>query len=97
LINYTPKAAQQVADLRQHYEDRQRLDALLAPGAAMNEAEQKIENNTAGLAAPRSYPTLTQPGRAWIKAGRYWVTYSTGASPVIVGVFYETANFPRRI
>jgi hypothetical protein len=50
----------------------------------------------AGLPAPQPYPQLARPGVAWIKAGRYWIAYTTAAAPVIVGVFYETANIPGR-
>jgi hypothetical protein len=31
-----------------------------------------------------------------IKAGRYWIAYEP-TTPVIVGVFYETANIPGRL
>jgi hypothetical protein len=34
---------------------------------------------------------------AWIKAGRYWVSCTTASPPVIVGVFFETANIPGRL
>ncbi len=34
-----------------------------------------VANPALGLAAPRPYPHLALPGRLWIKAGRYWVTY----------------------
>lgn len=97
MIAYTPRAARQVDDLRQHYEDRARREAILALAAALEEAERRIEANPgAGLAAPRPYPDLARPGRRWIKAGRYWIAYSPGLPPVIVGVFYETADIPRR-
>jgi hypothetical protein len=32
-----------------------------------------------------------------VLAGRYWVAYSMTKPPVIVAVFYDTANIPRRI
>ena len=93
----TPRAARQVDELRQHYEQRERIEALRAPAAALDEAERKIESNpAAGLAAPRSYPELAQSGHAWIKAGRYWVAYSTTAPRVSLGVFYDAANIPGR-
>ena len=64
----------------------------------MDEAEGKIERDpSAGLKAPRPYPRLGQRGRAWVKAGRYWFAYSTMEPPVIVGVFFETANIPGRL
>jgi plasmid stabilization system protein ParE len=98
LIAYTPRASRHVDDLIQHYEDRQRPEAINALLAAMDEAEAKIESNpAAGLRAPRPYQELRRAGRAWVKAGRYWFAYSTIQPPVIVGVFYETANIPDRL
>jgi hypothetical protein len=47
--------------------------------------------------APRSYPEIARPGRLWIKSGRYWIAYSPNNPPVIVGVFYDTADIPGRI
>jgi hypothetical protein len=32
-----------------------------------------------------------------VKAGRYWIAYSTKQPPVIVAVFYETADIPGRL
>jgi len=74
------------------------MEAIRALLAALDEAEQKIGSNpTAGLASPRPYPRLAQPGRAWVKAGRYWVAYNTAQPPMIVAVFYEAAAIPGRI
>jgi hypothetical protein len=50
-----------------------------------------------GLPAPRPYPGLARPGRAWIKSGRYWIAYRTRPRLLIVAVFYETADIPGRI
>jgi plasmid stabilization system protein ParE len=99
LIEYTPEALSQIDGLVRHYEeDRERTEAIRAFLAALDEAERKIElNPAAGLAAPRPYPRVARPGRAWVKAGRYWVAYSITRPPVIVGVFYETANIPDRL
>jgi plasmid stabilization system protein ParE len=98
LIGFTARAAQQFQNLREHYEDRERPEAVRGLIAAMQEAERRIESNPAGgLAAPRPYPRLARPGWAWVKAGRYWVAYSTTQPPVIVAVFYETADIPRRV
>jgi hypothetical protein len=47
--------------------------------------------------APRPYPELVQPGRLWLKAGRYWIAYRTHPTPAIVAVFFETANIPGRL
>ncbi len=98
MIAYTPRAIRQVGVLIQHYEERQRIAAICALRAALDQAERKIESNpAAGLAAPRPYPRLARPGTAWVKAGRYWVAYSTMQPPVIVAVFYETADIPARL
>jgi plasmid stabilization system protein ParE len=98
LIAYTARALPQIDDLIQHYEDRERIEALRALSAALDEAEAKIGGNpAAGLASPRPYPGLTRQGRAWIKVGRYWVAYDTTTPPVIVAVFYEAADIPNRL
>jgi hypothetical protein len=73
LIAYSPRAARQVDDLRQHYEDRDRFEAVTAMFAALAEVEDKIARGVVGLPAPRPYPWLARPGWAWLKAGRYWV------------------------
>jgi plasmid stabilization system protein ParE len=98
LIVYTPRATRQIAALVKHYEDRRRLGAIDALFAALDAGERQIENDPAsGLAAPRPYPLLARPGRAWIKAGRYWIAYRTRQSPAIVAIFYETADIPNRL
>lgn len=98
MIGYTREAAQQVDDLRTHYEGRNRLEALRNLAAALNEAESRIERDPgAGLPAPRPYPVLSCAGRAWMKAGRYWIAYSLTSPPVILGVFFDAADIPRRI
>jgi hypothetical protein len=83
LIGYTDEALEQVRALRHHYE-------ALARDAAIRALDR-------ALPAPRPYPQLARPGRAWIKSGRYWVAYRTGPAPVIVAVFFETVNIPGRL
>jgi plasmid stabilization system protein ParE len=98
LILFTPRAGRQVRELRQHYEDLGRPEASRALAAALESAWQTItKRREAGLAAPRPYPHLTRPGRAWVKAGRYWVAYNTTPPTMIVAVFYETADIPGRL
>ena len=98
MIEYTPRAIRQIGTPVQHYEDRHRPEAVRAFFAVLAAAEQRIESNpSAGLAAPRPYPQVARKGRAWVKAGRYWVVYSRAPPPVIVAVFYETADIPRRL
>jgi hypothetical protein len=97
LIGFTARAAWQFLELRQHYEAKGRIEAIRGLIDATREAGRKIEQNpTGGRPAPRPYPHLARPGRAWIKAGRYWISYSTTHPPVIDGVFYETGDIPRR-
>lgn len=98
MVEYLPGALRQVDDLLQHYEDRQRDGAARALLAALQAAERRIdEQPDAGLPAPRPYPQLAQPGRLWLKSGRYWVAYRTLPTPAIVAVFFETANIPGRL
>ena len=94
---YAAEARQQIAALRDHYERRERPEAATSLQAALLKAEQQIETRPeAGLPSPRPYPALARPGRAWVKAGRYWIAYSPTTPPVILGVFYETADIPNR-
>ena len=98
MIAYAASAIRQIDDLHQHFEDRERLEANLALEAALNDAERKIQGNSAAwLAAPRPYPRLSAPGRAWVKAGRYWVAFTTTSPPVIIAVFYDAADIPSRL
>jgi plasmid stabilization system protein ParE len=98
LIAYTARALRQIDDLIEHYEVRGRTEAIRALFSALDQAEGKIETNpAAGLPAPRPYPQLAHPGRKWLKAGRYWIAYNPTNPPVIVAVFYETADIPGRI
>ncbi|WP_419758698.1 type II toxin-antitoxin system RelE/ParE family toxin [Acidisoma sp.] len=95
---YAAEARQQIEALRDHYERLDRLEAVIRLQAALAEAEQRIETEPhAGLPAPRPYPELARGERAWIKAGRYWIAYRLTKPPVILGVFYETADLPRRV
>ena len=98
MIGYTGGALEQVRALRHHYETLARDAAIRALDRALADSEAKIESAPgAGLPAPRPYPQLARPGWAWIKSGRYWVAYRTGPAPVIVAVFFETANIPGRL
>lgn len=98
MIGFSARAARQFRELREHYEDGERPEAIRGLIIAMEEARRKIEDNPAGgFAAPRPYPCLARTGRAWIKAGRYWICYTTSQPPIIVGVFFETADIPNRM
>jgi hypothetical protein len=57
---------------------------------------------SSGSTLPFNFPRRStiralRGGRAWVKAGRDWVAYRTTQPPVIVAVFYETANTPNRL
>jgi len=94
---YAAKARQQIADLIDHYERKLRPEATLAISEALSIAERQIAARPeTGLSAPRPYPSLASDGEAWIKAGRYWITYSTTRPPVILAVIYDTADIPGR-
>jgi plasmid stabilization system protein ParE len=97
LIGLTARAERQFREVREHYEDRERPDATRGLIAALEAASRKIEKTpAAGLSAPRPYPQLARPDRLWIKVGRYRIAYEP-TKPVIVGVFFETANIPNRV
>lgn len=98
MIEYADEALEHVRALRRHYEALDRDNAIRSLVRALSEAEARIERtSSAGLAAPRPYPQLARPGRAWIKAGRYWIVYTTTSPPVIAGVFYDAADLPSRV
>jgi hypothetical protein len=79
--------------LQRHYRDLGRPEAIRGLAAALETAWRAITATPeAGLAAPRPYPELPQQGRAWVKAGRYWVCYRPTNPPAIVPVFHDTAN-----
>lgn len=98
MIGFTAKALRQIDALRQHYARLARPEAMRNLAAAMQEAADRIEADpTAGLPAPRPYPELARPGRAWVRSGRYWVLYRTTTPPAVIAVFYDTADIPRRL
>jgi plasmid stabilization system protein ParE len=98
LIVLTPRAARQVRALRQHYEKLGRPEATRNLVAAIESASHQITTNSAaGLPAPRPYPNVARPGRAWVQAGRYWIAYITRPSLAIVAVVYDAADIPRRL
>lgn len=97
MIALTPEARQRVRTLRAYYEERERPEATRALRNALTAAWLKITTSPeAGLPAPRPYPQLARPGRAWVKCGRYWIAYRTQPTTAIVAVFFETANIPGR-
>jgi plasmid stabilization system protein ParE len=84
--------------LRQHYERLGRPEATRNLVAAIESAwHQIIADPAAGLPAPRPYPNVARPGRAWVQAGRYWIAYITRPSSAIVAVVYDAADIPSRL
>jgi plasmid stabilization system protein ParE len=97
LIGFTPEAAQHVRDLRENYRSKQRPEAVRNLMASLDVAGGRIlAAPLAGLPAPRPYPGMARSGRRWIKEGRYWIAYRLTDPPVIVGVFFDTADIPGR-
>jgi plasmid stabilization system protein ParE len=97
VIRLTAAAERQFDALLDHYAQLGRFEASRALVAAVDQAMLQIERDPAsGLPAPRPYPQVSRPGRAWIKAGRYWVGYTTSAPLTVVAVFYDTADIPER-
>lgn len=65
--------------------------------SAVDQAIQTIcMDPMVGLPAPRPYPALTQPGRLWLRTGRYWIAYTKTPS-LIVAVFHDMADITGRI
>jgi plasmid stabilization system protein ParE len=91
------RAEHQFDALILYYERLGRAEAIRNLIAAVEEAADKIAGDpTAGVPAPRPYPDLIAPRRAWVKAGRYWIAYRTATPPIITGIFFETADIPAR-
>ncbi len=98
MISLSPEAEAHVDGMIQYYESKGRVEATINLLRALERAKQRIATAPdAGLPAPRPYPVLSRPGRRWILEGRYWVSYRLTTPPVISGVFYVTADIPRRI
>jgi len=88
-IEYTAEAERALDQLRDYYQDKGRIEALLNLANVLDAAEHRIAANPAGgVAAPRMYPDLQRRGRAWIEQGGYWINYRMTEPPVIVGVYY---------
>ncbi|WP_145751411.1 hypothetical protein [Nitrospirillum amazonense] len=98
MIPLTRRAAQHVADLRDHYEELGRAEAVRNLYAALERASDAILAGTAiGLTAPRSYPILARRGWLWVKSGRYWIAFRHLPRPAILAVFHEMADIPGRL
>ncbi len=97
MIRLSPEAESQVDALIEHFEAKGRLQAAVNLLSALERAKIRIATAPdAGLAAPRPYPALARNGRRWIIEGSYWIAYLLSSPPVISGIFYATADIPRR-
>lgn len=98
MIRLSRRAERQLAELSRHYDRLGRPEARHALLAALRQAAREIEAGP-GIVfpAPRPYPGLAVPGRAWVKSGCYWVCYSLTDPPVILAVFHDAADIPGRL
>lgn len=91
-------ARRDIAALTRDFDRKNRPEAIRNLLAAVDRALKQIADNpNDGRAAPRPYPGLAQPGRAWMKVGRYWFAYSLDDPPVITAVFGDAADSPGRV
>lgn len=98
MIRLSREAERQLAALLRHYTRIGRPEAKQNLIAVIDQAVERIARDPAGgLPAPRPYPDIARPGRAWIAVGSYWIAYSTTNPPVILAVFYATADIPARL
>jgi len=95
-VKISPTAREQLADLRRHYRRKDRPEAIQNLSKAIRLAAQQITEGK-GRPYPGPYRELARPERAWIHAGRYWILYTTAKPNVILAVFYDTADIPRRL
>ncbi len=98
MIELSARAARDVARLEEHYDRLGRPEAIRNLAYALAEASDKIKSDPdTGLVAPRPYPGIAKSGRLWLRVRRYWIAYSTTIPPVMLAVFYDTANIPERL
>lgn len=97
MIRYSRKALALIDELRAYYVRKERIEALFSLQAALREAEALIERSPLkGLPAPRPYPELAAEGERWVLVRHYWIAYTTADLPIILAVFNESADIPRR-
>lgn len=97
MIALSRVAERQLDALLEHYAEKGREEAIVNLGQAVLTALARIEQSPlAGLAAPRPYPATARSGERWIKEGRYWFGYTLTTPPIVIAVFFETADIPTR-
>ncbi len=98
LIDDTPTARRHVNELISNDRAKRRPEAIRNLQAALATVEATLE---AGIPRarvfPATYPRLARPGRAWIKEAIYWIADNQTDPPVIVAVFWESADLARRV
>lgn len=98
MIDYSDRALDLIDELRAHFVRKGWLEPLQSLRTALIEAEARIGRDPSkGLPAPRPYPELAADGERWIHVRRYWIAYTTTDPPIIIGVFYDTADIPGRV
>jgi len=98
VIRYAAEALEQADARHRHYERKGRFEAIFPLATAPSEAEALIlRDPDGGLAAPRPYKALAQPGRRWILVRHYWIAFSPGPSATILAIFHDAADIPGRV
>ena len=98
MVRLSAGAARHVRDLREHYDKKGRPEAAINLARALERAIERIEAAPdKGMVVPGPYYSVAREGRLWIKEGRYWFRYSFTSPPVILAVFFESANIPGRV
>jgi len=97
LIDYTRRAVEHLSALFDHYEAKERPEAMRNLMEAMRDAWAEIERDPqGGLAAPRPYPELARPGTLWRHSRSYWVAYCRAPRLAITAIFYDESDIPGR-
>jgi hypothetical protein len=98
MVFLTATARAQLESLEAYYDRLGRDLATIRMSEAIAMAAARIEEQVGPfLPAPRPYPDLAEYGWQWLKEGRYWVAFAAiPEGHVIVGVFYDGANIPKR-
>ena len=95
MITLSHGAKRDVAALARDLRRKSRPEATRNLLAALSQAMKEVADDpSGGLGAPRPYPGFAQPGRPWVKVGRYWFAYSLDDQPIITAVFYDATDVP---
>ena len=99
MVLITAGAQAQLGALEQHYASLGRERAIEQLVDALSSAAARIEAQAGPfLPSPRPYPQLSDYGWRWLKQARYWFAFATiEEAYVITGVFFESADIPKRL